>query len=279
MTGFSTQYERIVDKIRSKDGTLIAYQKRGAGAPLLLVHGTLGSSRRWPILAALEQHFTVYALDRRGYGESGDSNSYAVEREFEDIVAVANALGDGVNLLGHSFGGLCALEAALDIPQLRSLIVYEPSPLPVPGVPLYPDGIIDRFEALLAAGDREQIVLTVFRELVGMPPHEIELLKTSPVFPAQIAAAHAVPRESRAEEAYRFEPGRFRKLDVPTLLLLGGDSPSFFRTTIETWHAALPNSRIVVLPGQQHIAHYTAPDLFVHEVRTFLAATGQTKKP
>jgi pimeloyl-ACP methyl ester carboxylesterase len=72
-------------------------------------------------------------------------------------------------------------------------------------------------------------------------------------------------------EAYRFEPERFKNLHVPTLLLLGGDSPQFFRAAIEALNAALPNSRIVVLPGQQHIAIDTAPDLFAREVLTFLA--------
>jgi pimeloyl-ACP methyl ester carboxylesterase len=264
-----------MEKILSNDGTPIAYQRSGAGAPLVLVHGTSASHARWaPILPAFEKQFTVYAVDRRGYGESGDASSYAIEREFEDVAALVNSIGEGVNLLGHSFGGLCVLEAALLTPHLRRLVVYEPSWLPVPGVPLYPAGFIDRLQALLDAGDRENVVITMFRELVRMPPHELELLKASPAFPARVAAAHLVPRECRAEEGYRFEPERFKKLHVPTLLLLGGDSPQDMKATIETWHAALPNSRIVVLPGQQHIAMATAPDLFVREVQAFLAEPG-----
>ena len=142
-----------MEKILSRDATPIAYERSGAGEPLVLVHGTLGSHAGWArILPALEKQFTVYAIDRRGYGESGDAPSYAVEREFEDIAALANSIGSGVNLLGHSFGGLCVLEAALLIPDLRRLVVYEPSPLPVPGVPLYPEGIVDRLQALLDEG-------------------------------------------------------------------------------------------------------------------------------
>jgi pimeloyl-ACP methyl ester carboxylesterase len=261
-------------KIQSKDGTPIAYQRSGAGAPLVLVHGTLGSPGRWPILPALEEQFTVYAVDRRGYRESGDVANYAGEREFEDIAAVVDSIGEGVNLLGHSFGGLCVLEAALLTSHLRRLVVYEPSPLPIPGTPLYPDGIIDRLQSLLDAGDREGVVTTVLSEVVRMPSEELEMLKASPAFPGMVAAAHTVPRESRVEDGYRFEPERFKHLNVPTLLLLGGDTPAFFKTTVERWHAALPNSRIVVLPGQQHIAHYTAPDLFVREVKAFLAEPG-----
>jgi pimeloyl-ACP methyl ester carboxylesterase len=86
-----------------------------------------------------------------------------------------------------------------------------------------------------------------------------------------VAAAHTLPRELRAHEAYRFEPERFRHLNVRTLLLLGGDSPALFKASIEALHDALPNSRVVILPGQQHIAIDTAPDLFAQEVQAFLS--------
>ena len=264
-----------MEKILSKDGTPIAYQRSGAGAPLVLFHGTLRSHGGWAaVLPALEQQFTVYAIDRRGRGESGDAATYAIEREYEDVAALVDSIGEGVNLLGHSFGGLCALEAALLTPHLRRLVVYEPPALPVPGVPLYPEGTVDRLQALLEAGDREQVVMAVFRDLVMVPPDELELLRASPRFPAWMAAAHTVPRETRAEEAYQFEPERFQHLKVPTLLLVGGDSPQNMKTTIEAWHTALPNSRIVTLPDQGHLAQVTAPDLFVRVVQDFLLETG-----
>jgi pimeloyl-ACP methyl ester carboxylesterase len=66
----------------------MAYQRSGSGAPLVLVHGTGGFSTRWkPILPAFEKYFTVYAVDRRGRGESGDGSNYAIEREFDDVAA------------------------------------------------------------------------------------------------------------------------------------------------------------------------------------------------
>lgn len=117
-------------------------------------------------------------------------------------------------------------------------------------------------------------MLAVFRELVKVPSDELEYYKASPRFPAWVAAAHLVPRETRAEQEYRFELERFKRLNVPTLLMLGGDSPDHFKTTIEKWHTALPDSRIAVLPGQQHIAHYTAPELFARELIAFLTEPG-----
>jgi pimeloyl-ACP methyl ester carboxylesterase len=166
-----------------------------------------------------DRQFTVYAVDRRGRGESGEAHDYAIEREFEDVAAVVDSIGEGVNLLGHSFGGICSLEAALLTPHLRKLILYEP-PLPIPGVPIYPEGVTERLHTLLDAGDRPGVLTTFFREIVRMPPHELELFQSSPAFPARVAAAHTLPRELRAHEAYRFKPERFNTLNVPTLLLL-----------------------------------------------------------
>lgn len=254
----------MIETVTSNDGTPIAYQRAGSGPPIVLVHGTLGVSKRWPIIPLLVERFTVYAMDRRGRGGSGDSPDYSLEREAEDIAALASAIGGGVSVLGHSFGALCALEAALLIPRLRHLILYEPA---LSGAS--PEAIV-RLEALLDTGDREAVVLALFREIVEMPPDEIEYLRASPNFPAMVVAAHTVSRELRAEERYRFDPARFERLTVPTLLLLGGDSPPSLKKPTETLHAAIPNSRIVVLPGQQHIAHYTAPDLIAREIELFL---------
>lgn len=264
-----------MEQFRSRDGTPIAYHMSGIGPPLVLVHGTLSSYGGWaPILPALEQRFTVYAMERRGRGESGDAPDYAPEREYDDVAAMVETAGRGAHLLGHSFGGLCALEAALLMRHLRSLIIYEPSPLPAPGAPLYPPGIINDLQAMVDAGDRESVVISVFRDLVGVPAHELDMLRASPRFPAWVAAAHTVPRETRAEEDYRFEPARFAHVTLPVLLLLGSDSPPIFRDAIQRWHAALTNSRIVVLPGQKHLAQITAPSLFTREVQAFLLEVG-----
>lgn len=120
----------------------------------MLVHGTGGFSTRWkPILPALEKYRTVYAVDRRGRGESGDGSNYAIEREFDDVAAVVDPIGNGVDLLGHSFGAVCALEAGLRTSHLRKLILYEP-PLALVGLSIYPEGIVDRLRAQLDSGDR-----------------------------------------------------------------------------------------------------------------------------
>ena len=125
-----------METITSTDGTMIAYQRSGTGPPLVLVHGTTADHTRWtPVLPAFEQHFTVYGLDRRGRGGSGDAGQYAIEREFEDTVAVVNSIEEPIFLLGHSYGALCSLEAASRTAHLRKLILYEP-PIPT-GIEIY----------------------------------------------------------------------------------------------------------------------------------------------
>jgi pimeloyl-ACP methyl ester carboxylesterase len=90
--------------VRSRDNTPIAYERSGQGPPLVLVHGSTADHTRWaPLLPELGRHFTVYAIDRRGYGQSGDSEPYSIEREFED------AAGQQANLLGHSYGSSAVL--------------------------------------------------------------------------------------------------------------------------------------------------------------------------
>ncbi len=260
-----------MEKIVSKDGTPIAYYKGGSGSPLVLVHGTGSMHTRWtPILPALEKYFTVYAVDRRGRGESGDAPGvYAMDREFGDVAAVVDAIGGPVDLFGHSYGAICSLEAALLTSNIRRLVLYEP-PLPAEGVQIYAEGLIDRLHALLDAGDREGLLTAFMTEAVRMLPHEIELTKSMPAWPSRVATAHTLPRELRSHEAYRFRPHRFRDLSVPVLLLVGGDSPEFFKTAVDLLAATLPEARKVVMPGQQHIAMESAPDLLTHEVVSFL---------
>jgi pimeloyl-ACP methyl ester carboxylesterase len=260
------------DAVTSLDGTPIAYWRSGEGSPLVLVHGTSADHSRWkPVLPAFEEHFTVYAVDRRGRGGSGDSEDYSIEREFEDVAAVVDSIGEPVDLLGHSYGAVCALEAALLTRNARRLVLYEPG-MNVTGEQIYPPGFIDRLDALLEAGDRDAVISTMFRDLVGMPQEEVEHLRSLPAWQERVKAAPTVPRELRADEAYRFDPERFGDLAVPTLQLSGGDSPAFLKAADKAVDETLPNCRIVVMPGQGHAAMDTGTDLFTTEVVRFLTA-------
>jgi pimeloyl-ACP methyl ester carboxylesterase len=258
--------------VTSKDGRPIAYWQSGEGPPLVLVHGTTADHSRWaPVLPAFEQHFSVYAVDRRGRGGSGDSEDYSIEREFEDVAAVVDSLGEPANVLGHSYGALCALEAALLTRNVRKLVLYEPG-MNVTGEQIYPPGFIDRLDALLEAGDRDGVISTMFRDLVRMSQEEVEYLRSLPAWHERVKAAHTVPRELHADEHYHFVAERFKSLSTPTLALEGSDSPAFLKAADKAVDETLPNCRIVVMPGQGHAAMDTGTDLFTTEVVSFLTA-------
>jgi pimeloyl-ACP methyl ester carboxylesterase len=259
-----------INKVRSKDGTEIAYWRSGSGPPLVLIHGTTADHTRWaPVLPPLEDEFTVFAIDRRGRGESGDSTFYELQREFEDVAAVVDSISEPVNLLGHSYGAICCLEAALLTTNIQKLILYEP-PIPTE-IPIYPLGVLDRIQKYIDQNEFETALITFFREVVQVPEPELEFLRSLPIWKVRVAAAYTIPREMRGAEDYIFEEERFKNLTFSTGFLLGGDSPPIFKNAIERMQATIPNSRIYSLPGQQHTAMNTAPELFIKTVLDFLS--------
>ena len=255
----------------SKDGTRIAYWRSGTGTPLLLVHGATDDHTLWTsVSSALQQHCSVFAMDRRGRGHSGDTDAYALEREWEDIAAVIETIGPTVDIVAHSFGGTCALEAARLTANVRRLILYEPAMSS--GRQFEVAEFSSRLRYLLDTGDREQALLLFLRDWLKTAPERIAAAQARSTWPARVAAVHTVPRELQGLGSYVFDSRRFDTMQTPTLLLLGGDSPPYRRTEAETLQTALPNSQIVVLPGQGHRAMEQAPDIFAQEVLTFLAA-------
>jgi pimeloyl-ACP methyl ester carboxylesterase len=259
-----------METVTSADGTAIAFEKSGKGPPLVLVHGTSASSARWGnFRPLLEDHFTVVVMDRRGRGQSGDiapGSHYALEREYEDVAAVIEACGEPVILFGHSYGGLASLGAATLTDRLAALVIYEAPVLEGNGIP--PE-LLARFDAAVAAGDRDAVMKMFCEEVVRMRPSEIAALRASPAWPARLAAAHTIPRELRAAGDFPLAAAQAERISVPTLLLHGGDSPDFFKAPMARLAGAIQGAKPVALEGQQHVAMDTAPDLLAEIVVTF----------
>lgn len=256
-------------KVISKDGTEIGFIKGGNGPPLILVHGTTADHSRWnPIIPYFEDQFTIYAIDRRGRGMSGDSPEYRLNKEPEDIAAVVESINKPVYLLGHSHGALASLEAAILTHDIIRLILYEP-PIPF-GTPPYPPGVPEKMQALIDSNDNEAALKIFFKEVVKMPDYEFEKYSKLPVYKRRIELTPTIPRELTLHRTYSFDQTKFRNLNIPVMLMLGGDSPPLFNKAIQVLDEALPNSTIVVLPGQQHIAMDTDTEMFVNAVKKFL---------
>lgn len=261
-----------METIASADGTRIAYKRTGSGPPLVLVHGATADHTTWiDALPFLEAHFTVYAIDRRGRGESGDAEEYSLEREVEDVVGVVESIDEPVHLLGHSFGGICALEAVLRTDRLRRLVLYEPE--------VIADATADETRALaeirntIDAGDKEDALVVFYREIARLSEEEIEYARSQPMWSQRVDAVHTVLREMEAMHAYEFEPERFREMTTPTLLLVGEGSPESAHQEAEELSDAFSESRIAILEDQQHVAYRMAPERFAETVIEFLTAT------
>jgi pimeloyl-ACP methyl ester carboxylesterase len=259
----------------SRDGTKIAYWTSGDGPPLLIVHGTSGTHERFaPLLPYLEPYATVHVMDRRGRGGSGDAPDYELQREFEDVAAVVDAIaevsGPKVNVYGHSYGGECAFGAALLTSNIRSLVLYEGWPPVQPEKLKFPRRVEQRLDALVTSGDREAALELFWREVVKASEEDIRAIRAQPTWAARVATVHTITREVRAFYDDTFDPGRAARITVPVLLLAGDDTPNELRDDLETVAAALPDARIAYLEGQQHIADVLAPELFSERVLEFL---------
>lgn len=258
------------ETVISRDGTAIAYQRRGRGPLLVMVHGSGVDHSRWGgVVEPLAEHFTLCMVDRRGRGQSGDGPSYAIEREFEDVAAVVEALPSPPSVLGHSYGAICALEAARLTTRIARLAIYEP-PFPVPGQPSFPAGLCERLAALLERGDREGIVTSFLTDVLRLGPDDVTLLRRTSGWPVRLAAAATLPREVAGALAYRFRPELFGGLRVPSLFLYGNRSPVSLQASTRMAAAAIPGSRLEVLVGHAHGAMSTGPQLFLAKVLPFL---------
>ena len=277
----------------SPDGTPIAVFSSGEGPPLLLVHGATADHTTWRSVGpVLERTFRLHAVDRRGRGASGDGPGYSIEREYEDLAAVADALADGagapVDVVGHSYGGRCGLGAALLTPSIGRLVVYEGAPSPsgagaggaggagaggATATGYRPAGVERRIAELVEAGDRDAALETFMREIVQMPPADLAAFRADPIWPVRAAAVGTTLRELEGEASPAASLEALAGVAQPVLPLLGGQSAAPFRVATAALDARLRDGRVVVIDGARHAAHHTHVDAFVAAVDSFLAPT------
>lgn len=241
--------------VTSKDGTTIAYETSGQGPALILVDGALchrafGPMR--PLGALLSPHFTVYAYDRRGRGESTDTPPYAIERELEDLQALIDAAGGSVYVYGVSSGAVLALTAGTQLPGITRLALFEP--------PLDDDG--DRqatlaetanMKDLIAAGRRGDAVES-FMSGVGTPPEAIAGMRQSPMWGMFESVAPTIVYDYTLLGDGSVPTARAASLRVPTLVMTGSETFPFIQATVQKLAQTIPNARHHVLQGQSHDA-------------------------
>ena len=251
--------------VTTPGGVRIACEVSGEGPPLVLVHGA--TSARWSFDAVrpyLEPRFTVIAIDRRGRGDSTDGDEYGLRHECDDVAAVVRDAGPGALLFGHSYGGLVAAGAALQL-DLPRLALYEPAV----GRGLTNAETIERWERLIEADERDTVLREFFLEIAGYDEAAIDEQARSPVWELRRGIVPTLPRELRAALAHRFEPEALGTLDLPVLMLVGTESPDWAVRSVAAHAEAIPGAETRTIEGQGHSANVTAPDLLAAELERF----------
>jgi pimeloyl-ACP methyl ester carboxylesterase len=242
--------------VASKDGTRIAYSVSGSGPRLVVVSGAMGHralSFARQMTEGLSQRFTVVDYDRRGRGESGDAQPYAVAREVEDLAAVVAGPGQGdCHVVGLSSGAALALEAAASGVPMKGLVAYEP-PYMVGSDPTgKPDAdYLQKMQALVAAGKRDEAV-SYFMRTVGVPGPMLFVMRLMPFWKDAKAVAHTLPYDGAVMGDFSLPAARLKKVRAPTVLMNGSKSPRTLQEGTAAAAAAIPGARHVVLPKQTH---------------------------
>lgn len=256
-----------LERVTSAAGTVVSYDKTGTGPPLVLVHGAFSDHRtNWELVRPmLRERFTLYAIARRGRGDTDVTIGHRLQDEAADVVALIEAVGEPVFLLGHSYGAHCALAAALRAPErVRRLVLYEP---PLPAVASAP--ALARLERLAAGHAWDDFAATFFRDQLMVPAAEIDALRATPLWSPIVADAPASLGDLRALNACRFDAAACRRLTVPVLLQIGTESPRQLYVT-DALAESLPNVRIGELTGQAHEGMTTAPEMYAEAVTRYL---------
>ncbi len=263
-----------MEKVLSKDGTAIAFDRLGEGLPVIVVGGaTCDRAMTRPLAEQLAQHFTVINYDRRGRGDSGDTAPYTVEREIEDIAAVIDEAGGSAFVYGHSSGAGLVLHAAAHGLPITKLVLHEP--------PYVPDGeeerrisreYAEKLKTILAE-DRRGDAVELFMTTVGMPREMVDQMRHDPTWAGLEAIAPTLAYDSEVmgdiSRGGTVPTDLLGAATIPALVLVGGASPDWMIDVGRQVADGMPKGRLNVLEGQEHVV---APEVLAPMLAEFFAA-------
>ncbi len=256
--------------VKTADGTSIGYRKSGSGSPVLIVHGSISTGEQWLSVADnLAANHTVYIMDRRGRGLSADAEEYTLGTESDDIKAMLAVAGEGAAIVGHSFGAICVLEAVRTGATVTSLVLYEP-PLPIDS-PTAGAALAD-YAAAIDAGDGDKAMRVAAEHFLRISPEETAGLAASPLWAGMVDLSPTWTRELGEIDKTDVLVKEYAKIDVPTLLLVGEDSPYHLVGASNYLRQWMPDATETVFPGQNHFAHVMDPQGVAAAINAFLPA-------
>lgn len=251
-----------MEKAQSRDGVNIAFDRVGEGPAVILVDGALCTrlaGPMGPLSALLAPRFTVFTYDRRGRGDSDDRKPYAVEREVEDLEALIQVAGGSACVYGISSGAVLAMEAAARRLAITKLALYEPPFILDDSRPAAGDDFKAQITEMIAQGRPGDAVATFMTRGAEAPVEMVEAMRQQPMWVGmeQVAPSlvYDVTLMGDGQNGVPFSPVRLARLAAlatPTLVMGGGESPTWLHHAVQATADAIPGARLRMLEGQTH---------------------------
>ncbi|MGW1764033.1 alpha/beta fold hydrolase [Streptomyces sp. NPDC002073] len=259
-----------MNTVQSADGTTIAYTRSGEGEPLILVGGSF-SERAHPVMTQLAEqlapHFTVYNYDRRGRGDSGDADEYAVEREIEDLAALIAEAGGAAKVFGMSAGGALALKAAASGVPITKLALYDTPFIIGEDGPTPPADFTEQLKELTSAERRGDAVEFFMVQGMGAPAEAVAGMRFAPFWGDLESLAHTLPYDTTIMGDFSV-PAELADVKAPVLAVYGGNAAPWLHAAAHKVAETVPDCKHQALAGQD-----IAPDpaVLAPELKNFLA--------
>ena len=240
--------------VTSEDGTRIAYETVGEGQTVLIVLGALNSRKPGIKLAKLlASRFMAVTYDRRGRGDSSDSESYSPEREVEDIAALIDDLGGPVCLYGHSSGAALAIAAAIRLrKQVTKLAIYEAPYSLDADARKAADGYYAALKGELASG-RNGDAVALFIRSVGVSDAQLQALRKMTMWKGLERLAPTLAYDSEVlGEGHALPTALLSRVGTPTLVMHGGAGSPAMRDAARAISEAIPKAELRTLARQTH---------------------------
>jgi alpha-beta hydrolase superfamily lysophospholipase len=266
-----------VRKATSADGTTIAYDQWGDGPLVVIVGGAFNDRGTWAELAqALAGDFTVVSYDRRGRGESGDTEPYAVQREIEDLTAVITDRDPDRTAYAHgiSSGGALLLRAIAAGAPVTKVSILEP-PYRVPGAPPAPPDYRGTLRRFIASGDRGAAVEYFMTGAVGLAPEAVAGMKATPAWAYLEAMAHTLVYDAEAlgGDDQQLPTELLAGIAIPLLTVSSAGTAPWLASAAEAVAQGVPSGRYASLEGD---FHQVPPAVLAPALATFYGIPSST---
>lgn len=255
-----------------KAGRVAALVSPGKKGTIVIVPGAMADAQSWlPFAAALHTSMSVAVVNRRGRDPSDDlPPDSTVPDEVEDVHEVLSRLQGPFILVGWSYGGLLALEAAVGRSDVLSVVLYEPVCHP------FAPASVEPIRQFVEAGDLDRAVELIITEVGRAPAEQVTALRSSSAWDQLKLLAIPAAVELSALNKYRPNFTGYAGMDVPLTVIVGAlnEDQEPYGTASKRFLDRLPNAIKVVLPDQGHLAHFESPALLAKTVDAALSRVG-----